>query len=62
MEKCKDIVWISTQDWDDVWTRKQRFALYLAEKGYRILYVENQLHWAGFMLNKELRKFKRIFR
>ena len=62
MENCKDIVWISTQDWDDVWTRKQRFALYLSEKGYRILYVEAQLHWAGFMLNKELRKFKRIFK
>ena len=62
MENCKDIIWISTQDWDDVWTRKQRFALYLSEKGYRILYVENQLHWAGFMLNKELRKFKRVFK
>lgn len=61
MEKCKDIVWISTQDWDDVWTRKQRFALYLAEKGYRIWYIEGQLHWFGFLLNKELRKFKRIF-
>lgn len=38
-----DILCLSTQDWDDVWTRKQRFMHRLAAQGNRVLYVETQL-------------------
>jgi glycosyltransferase involved in cell wall biosynthesis len=37
-----DVVCLSSQDWDDLWTRKQRFMLRLASQGNRILYVETQ--------------------
>lgn len=37
-----DILCLSTQDWTDVWTRKQRFMRRLAEQGNRVLYVETQ--------------------
>ena len=42
-----DILCLSTQDWDDVWTRKQRFMARLAEQGNRVLYVETQLSLAS---------------
>jgi len=37
-----DIVCLSSQDWDDLWTRKQRFMQRLARQGNRVLYVETQ--------------------
>ena len=36
----RPFIWLSTQDWDDVWTRKQRFAQLFARRGHRVLYVE----------------------
>jgi glycosyltransferase involved in cell wall biosynthesis len=42
-----DIVCISTQDWDDLWTRKQRFMSQFAKQGNKVLYVERQMHLAG---------------
>ncbi len=44
-----DIICLSTQDWDDLWTRKQRFMLRLARQGNRVLYVQQQLHLAGYL-------------
>lgn len=40
----QDIVIISTQDFDDLQTRKQRWARHLARHN-RVLYVESQMHW-----------------
>jgi glycosyltransferase involved in cell wall biosynthesis len=42
-----EIVCLSTQDWNDVWTRKQRFMQRLAAQGNRVLYVETQLSFAS---------------
>ena len=42
MDLTKDIIFISTADWDyPFWTNKQHVAVALAERGYRILYVES---------------------
>lgn len=41
------ILCLSTQDWNDVWTRKQRFMRQLAAQGNRVLYVETQLSLAS---------------
>lgn len=43
-----DIVCVSTQDWNDLWTRKQRFMSWLAQQGNRVLYIEQQLHFLGY--------------
>jgi len=56
-----DIVCISTQDWDDLWTRKQRFMFQLAQQDNRVLYIEQQMHLAGYV--KRLRsEWRRIGR
>lgn len=57
-----DIIWVSTQDWDDVWTRKQRFAQFFARSGHRVFYIESQLHWPGYLRKKSLRRADRPFR
>jgi glycosyltransferase involved in cell wall biosynthesis len=44
-----DILILSTQDWDALPTRKHRFARWWAEGGNRVLYVEQQMHWAGWL-------------
>ncbi len=44
-----DFVILSTQDWDALPTRKHRFARRFAEGGNRVLYVEQQMHWAGWL-------------
>lgn len=44
----QDIICLSTQDWDDMWTRKHRFMLKFAQRGNRVLYVEQQMHWLGY--------------
>ena len=43
----RDIVCLSTQDWNDLWTRKQRFMKMFAEAGNRVLYVETPVHLLG---------------
>jgi len=42
-----DIVCLSSQDWDDLWTRKQRFMQRFARQGNRVLYVEAQASLAS---------------
>jgi len=44
-----DILCLSTQDWDALPTRKHRFMRWFAEGGNRVLYVEQQMHWAGWL-------------
>ncbi len=46
------IVCLSTQDYNDLWTRKQRFMNMFAEDGHSVIYVESQWHWLTY--------FKRI--
>jgi glycosyltransferase involved in cell wall biosynthesis len=45
----QDFIVLSTQDWDALPTRKHRFARWFAEGGNRVLYVEQQMHWAGWL-------------
>lgn len=47
----KDFLIFSTQDWDALPTRKHRFARGWAENGNRVLYVEQQMHWAGWLVD-----------
>jgi glycosyltransferase involved in cell wall biosynthesis len=46
-----DFVILSTQDWDALPTRKHRFARWWAEGGNRVLYIEQQMHWAGWLID-----------
>jgi len=46
-----DFIVLSTQDWDALPTRKHRFARMFAEQGNRVLYVEQQMHWAGWLVD-----------
>jgi glycosyltransferase involved in cell wall biosynthesis len=46
----RDILCLSTQDWDDLWTRKQRFMREFARRGNRVLYVEAQASLASIGL------------
>lgn len=58
--KGQYIVTLSTQDWRDLWTRKQRFMLQFARQGNRVLYVETQFHWLTYF--KLFRKqWRRVF-
>lgn len=43
----RDILCLSTQDWNGLWTRKQRFMQMFARQGNRVLYVETPVHWLG---------------
>lgn len=45
-----DVLILSSQDWTDVWTRKQRQAQRLARQGHRVLYVELQASWASLTI------------
>src|SRR6266571_4283945 len=56
----KDIVCLSTQDWNGLWTRKQRFMKMFAEAGNRILYIETPVHLLGldFLPNDPRRFFR----
>ena len=56
-----DILCISTQDFDDLWTRKQRFMKRFAESGCRVLYVETQVHWVTY-LREFGNRYKRLLR
>jgi glycosyltransferase involved in cell wall biosynthesis len=55
----REIVTLSTQDWNDLWTRKQRFMLQFARQGNRVLYVETQYHWVTYIRQfpKQWRRF-----
>jgi len=56
-----DIVCLSTQDWDDLWTRKQRFMKRFAEMGCRVLYVETQVHMVTY-IRERFRRWRRALR
>src|SRR5438093_10725825 len=43
----RDIVCLSTQDWNGLWTRKQRFMQMFARQGNRVLYIETPVHLLG---------------
>src|SRR5579884_2101 len=43
----RDIVCLSTQDWNGLWTRKQRFMKMFSEAGNRVLYIETPVHLLG---------------
>src|SRR5215467_2310121 len=43
----RDIVCLSTQDWNGLWTRKQRFMKMFSETGNRVLYIETPVHLLG---------------
>src|SRR5579871_2723200 len=43
----RDIVCLSTQDWNGLWTRKQRFMKMFSESGNRVLYIETPVHLLG---------------
>jgi len=43
------IICLSTQDYSDLWTRKQRFMNWFAERGHKVIYVETQWHWLTWL-------------
>src|SRR5574341_1169280 len=45
----RDFLILSTQDWDAMPTRKHRWARGWARQGNRVLYVEQQMHWIGWL-------------
>lgn len=55
------IVILSTQDWDALPTRKHRWSRQFAQQGNQVLYVEQQMHWAGWLVDVR-RQFGRAFR
>lgn len=56
-----DILCLSTQDWDSLPTRKHRFMRWFAETGNRVLYVEQQMHLAGWLVDIR-HQFSRVWR
>ncbi len=57
----RDILILSTQDWDALPTRKHHWARKLAARGNRVLYVEQQMHWLGWLVDLR-RQFGRAWR
>ena len=56
----QSIICISTQEWADLWTRKQRFMSRFARQGNRVLYIEVPVHILGYI--RHFRHFwKRAF-
>ena len=49
MASGRDFLILSTQDWDSMPTRKHRWARRWASQGNRVLYVEQQMHWIGWL-------------
>ncbi len=43
------IICLSTQDYTDLWTRKQRFMTWFAERGHTVIYVQSQWHWLTWL-------------
>jgi glycosyltransferase involved in cell wall biosynthesis len=59
----RDFVCLSTQDWNGLWTRKQRFMKKFAENGNRVLYVETPVHLLGLdVLPGDPARFVRFLR
>lgn len=56
----QDIVTLSTQDWRDLWTRKQRFMLQFARQGNKVLYVESQFHYLTY-IKRFTSQWRRIY-
>ena len=61
MMSGRDILILSTQDWGAMPTRKHRWARNWARQGNRVLYVEQQMHWAGWLIDIR-QQFRRAFR
>jgi ubiquinone/menaquinone biosynthesis C-methylase UbiE/glycosyltransferase involved in cell wall biosynthesis len=56
----QDIICLSSQDWNDLWTRKQRFMQRFARQGNRVLYVETQASLASIGVLRA--DWRRLFR
>ncbi len=56
----KDILILSTQDWDALPTRKHHWARKLASRGNRVIYVEQQMHLLGWLADIG-NQYKRIW-
>jgi glycosyltransferase involved in cell wall biosynthesis len=56
----KDILILSTQDWDALPTRKHHWARKLSSRGNRVLYVEQQMHILGWLVDIK-NQYKRIW-
>jgi glycosyltransferase involved in cell wall biosynthesis len=56
-----DIIILSTQDWDALPTRKHHWSRMFAARGHRVLFVEQQMHWAGWLVDAR-RQFGRAWR
>ena len=46
-----NIVILSTQDWDALPTRKHHWARRFARQGNQVLYIEQQMHWLGWLVD-----------
>jgi glycosyltransferase involved in cell wall biosynthesis len=60
MIKGQQILCISTQDWNDLWTRKHRFMQRLARQGNKVIYIEAPASLASLNIikNDPLRIFR----
>ena len=56
----QDIICLSSQDWNDLWTRKQRFMQRFARQGNRVLYIEAQASLASVGVLRA--DWRRVFR
>ena len=56
----KDILILSTQDWDALPTRKHHWARKFSSRGNRVLYVEQQMHILGWLVDIR-NQYKRIW-
>ncbi len=56
----KNILILSTQDWDALPTRKHHWANMFAKQGNRVLYVEQQMHLLGWIVDIR-NQYKRLF-
>jgi len=56
----QQIICFSTQDWSELWTRKQRFMKKFAHQGNKVLYIEKQIHFLGFVKNF-IKEWRRIY-
>jgi glycosyltransferase involved in cell wall biosynthesis len=57
----QDILILSTQDWDALPTRKHHWSRAFAARGHRVLYVEQQMHWLGWLYDLR-RQWRRAWR
>ena len=60
MVNNQSIICISTADWEDFWTRKQRFMLKFAQQNNKVLYIEQQMHFLGYLKHFRLHG-KRVY-